>query len=476
MMNINDNVNILSNTHSMIEDLNESNSSLYKKEKLKKYMSSSSGDDNKRKLLYYVHNPFYKFGLTSKTMKSKRGTRFKRDARPKDYDNIFDLLDDLRNRNITGHRAILSAQKYMDKVAQDDTKLQEAFYRILDKNLKVRIGKRMLNTIEPNFIPEFNVCLGQPFHKFTNYMYDSISGRLREDWTLSRKYDGERCIMFLLMGVDGQPPRIESYSRKGHLNLTATRVVEQELLEKLIPKLALADGDQLTNWALDGEVCIVDPASGLELFSQTQKAFRKKGTIIENPRYYIFDAVPLEHFLQSEWNVTFDERIDMIGGNWLGQDGGGQFEHVRLAEHEPCPDKVEDIMKRLAIVDGLGWEGLMARRSKSLYNAKRTKDLLKLKIMDDGEFLVVDINYNDISMIVDGVNKQVNCLQSVNVEHLGKIVQVGSGFSQAERVEYGNDPEKILNHWITVQYFRVSENKKGEFSLRFPVFKTIRHP
>ena len=64
-------------------------------------------------------------------------------------------------------------------------------------------------------------------------------------------------------------------------------------------------------------------------------------------------------------------------------------------------------------------------------------------------------------------------LSNVIVEHKGNEVGVGSGFSIEERIEFHNDPSKIIGKVLTIQYFEESKNKQGEYSLRFPTIKVI---
>ena len=64
-------------------------------------------------------------------------------------------------------------------------------------------------------------------------------------------------------------------------------------------------------------------------------------------------------------------------------------------------------------------------------------------------------------------------LKNIVIEHKGNRVDVGSGFSQEQRRHYFKNPTEIIGKQVTVQYFEESQNKKGEYSLRFPVIKTV---
>ncbi len=69
--------------------------------------------------------------------------------------------------------------------------------------------------------------------------------------------------------------------------------------------------------------------------------------------------------------------------------------------------------------------------------------------------------------------KTINCLSNIVILHKGNKVGVGSGFSIDQRKEFYKDHSKILGKTVTVQYFEESQNKDGEWSLRFPVLKHI---
>ena len=53
-------------------------------------------------------------------------------------------------------------------------------------------------------------------------------------------------------------------------------------------------------------------------------------------------------------------------------------------------------------------------------------------------------------------------------------VRVGSGFTATERDVFWRNPEKIVGKIVEIQYFEVSQNEKGGYSLRFPIFKWVR--
>lgn len=131
-----------------------------------------------------------------------------------------------------------------------------------------------------------------------------------------------------------------------------------------------------------------------------------------------------------------------------------------------------------------GWEGLMLRKD-APYQGKRSNDLLKVKQFETEEYKVQDVVFGPILIINEetGLQETIEALVSVVIHHKGlntltnaedtKVINVGSGFSQQERVEFYNHPERIKGKVISVQFFETIRSKDGKESLRFPTFKGI---
>jgi len=132
----------------------------------------------------------------------------------------------------------------------------------------------------------------------------------------------------------------------------------------------------------------------------------------------------------------------------------------------------QDLQDYVDLASKSGWEGLMLRKD-VVYQGKRSTDVLKVKKFHDAEYTVVAVESDLHRVVVDGQEVEEEMLSHVIVEHRGNQVRVGSGFNHEQRRMYHSNPERILNKTITVQYFEESQNKNGEYSLRFPVVKAI---
>jgi DNA ligase-1 len=107
------------------------------------------------------------------------------------------------------------------------------------------------------------------------------------------------------------------------------------------------------------------------------------------------------------------------------------------------------------------------------YEGKRSKNLLKVKKFHDAEYTVKSCDFENHRIIRDGKEVLMPMLAQIYITHKGNEVGVGSGFSQEQRIKYQLNPEEIIGKTVTVQYFEESQNKAGDYSLRFPVLKHI---
>jgi len=129
--------------------------------------------------LNYTYDPYKKYYVTSKSCKKNSGL-FKYNL----YNDLFNLLDDLSNRVITGHDSIAAVNGFVTA----NTKYEDLIFSIIDRNLEIRASDSVINKVIPNLIPTFDVALATKYEpKFCDFE--------NEVWLGSRKLDGEICLM-----------------------------------------------------------------------------------------------------------------------------------------------------------------------------------------------------------------------------------------------------------------------------------------
>jgi DNA ligase 1 len=422
----------------MVRDLRATSSTIDKQNIIEDYCNHNSEAANfTKKILLYTYHPLWQYNVTSDNLKKKNSLRGKQ------YKNFFDLLDDLKNRVITGHDAIGAIHTFIDSHS-NKSNIEELIYCIIDKDLKTRAGDKIINKAIPDHIPEFSVALAE---KYEPKLVDWKDG-----WFVSRKIDGARCITI----VD-EHGNCTFLSRTGK-PFETLQVVEDGI--KAIPHLRKV--------VLDGELCLVDE-DGNEDFQGIMKQLKKKDHTIPNPSYKIFDMVSHNEFYSKKGQSSniYSHRYN----NLLHLMKDNECPCLSVLEQEKIKDD-DHFNEWIAKSTKQKWEGLMLRADEP-YKGKRSKDLLKYKSFFDDEYEVIDTEMGPFRYVLDGKEHEETMLSCVMIKHKDHIVRVGSGFSIEQRQEFYCNPCKILGKIITVQYFEETKNQDGGISLRFPTFKIL---
>jgi DNA ligase-1 len=403
-------------------------------------MKSTSSANNKKvilqkhrndfimKVLYYVNSPYITFGVKSSAL-----VKFTESYKNKNTGSLFDLLDSLASRELTGHDALTMINTFVN----NNPNHKQLIYNIIDRDIETRANTNLINKVVPGWIPEFKVALANSYkEKYVDFKKD--------EWFASRKLDGVRALCRI--GEDG---KAEFYSRTGKV-YTTLKLIKSEIYQ-LDPNLK--------GLVLDGEICI--EKDGIEDFQGVLKEVRKKDHTMKNPRFFIFDCLTLEEFDSGTSTVKLEDRLKRVP----------KIKHCTILtqyivkSHKEIEDMAEEAAEK-------GWEGIMIRKNDA-YKGKRSNDLLKKKYFKDSEYVVLETINDNMRFFENGQDVERETLSAVVIKHNKHKVKVGSGFSKEQREKYYNNPSEIIGKVITVQYFEESKNEKGEVSLRFPTLKAI---
>lgn len=406
-------------------EMNQTNSSLKKKEILKKYPEL-------KKILKYVYDKNIIYNMKSKNYKKYIKNKKKIKIKINKNIELFQLLDDLNNRKITGDKSLLYLYNYII----NHKEFEDIILNIIDKNLKIRVNTKIINNIFPNLIKEFKVVLANK--------YDKKHIKPNEEWFISRKLDGIRCLTH----IDIINKNITFYSRQGKIFNTL-----ENLKKDILNNINVFS----ENCFLDGEV--VDMNNNKENFKGIMEKIRRKNYQIENPKYYTFDIIKEEDFYNQISDDLFynrQEKLSIINENFKNI--------IKLEQIKYTDDSFKNLIKKSFENN---WEGLMIRKN-CQYEGKRTNNLLKYKEWRDEEYKVKSIEIGNIRFInkKTGLEEEIETLTSVIIDY--NNTKVGSGFSLEERKMFHKNPDLIINKIITVKYF-----EKTKDSLRFPIFKGL---
>ena len=384
------------------------------------------------KVLEATYNPYKQYNVTGKTCKKNNDLLDKAVFDFMDGD-IFKLLNSLTRREFTGHKAIGVINGFVDFYGQ-------IIYKIIDKDLDIRVGASTINKAVLGLIPTFKVALAQNYEGKCEW---------NDRWWVSRKLDGVRCL-----AITDDEGKCRLYSRMGKEFTTLDKVKDA------------IEATGIINSVFDGEICLVDE-DGNEDFQGVMKQLRRKDHQIENPAFMIFDMLTKSEFEAEKSDRKLYPRL-IILKQWLR----GRFideSILRFTDQTLITD--QDHFEYWNTIENKdNWEGLMLRKDVG-YEGKRTKNLVKVKSFHDAEYEVLGWDVDQHEVVRDGKSVSMTMLSQVWIEHKGYIVKVGSGFTQEQRLEYMDG--SIVGKQITVQYFEETHNDKGGISLRFPTVKHI---
>lgn len=399
-------------------------------------LEQNKNDELLKEILYFVYNPYFRTGLSSKKIKKKIApTEYRLLLQPDN--SITYIFNYLKDHNTGTDQDIAHVQWYIRNYSEGCPEIVE---EILTQNLKIGMTAKSINKVWNNLIPEFNVMLADKYWEKIDKLEQEKPRIL-----VTQKLDGMRCTTIKL------GDKINLMSRSGQL-MTGFVEIEHELRE--LPD-GVYDGEILADLSID---------NSLDLFASTVSAARTKDTKKKDMTYNVFDYVKkVEEFVTGMFSESCAQRKQNLE-NILKKAHCNYIKYVEvLYDGEYNSDIIDKLLNKAL---SLQQEGIMLNIAEAPYQKKRTTDILKVKKMNTVDLFVTNV--------FEGKGKYKGTLGGVVVEYKGQPVGVGSGFSDIQRKMIWEHPESIVGKLIEVQYFEESKDKNGKPSLRFPVFKKIR--
>ena len=197
--------NSLENFAKVINELQKTNSATEKINILSQY----NNDVDICKYFYYAYNPFYLYGVSSKNLKKNCNL-----SELEFFKNIFELLDLLRTRQVTGNKAIALVNCFINQ----NNKYENLLYDFFDRNLNIGMAVKQINKALGNIIPTFDVALAATYDESKKDKYNL------DKYIIERKMNGLRLITIITHDKKTNFTEIKSYSRKGKEFTTCSKI------------------------------------------------------------------------------------------------------------------------------------------------------------------------------------------------------------------------------------------------------------
>ena len=428
------------NPWEVIADLELDNSRLSKEAVIK--VVATHGNDIFFEGCKLALDPMITFGL--KQIPEKKDE----DGAGLDWDDFVFVLDRLVDRSITGN----AARDAVVEMMQSATNAQwNGWYRrILIKDLRCGVSDKTINKvvekINSNYIVPTFAC--QLAHDSANH-----EGKLAGKKLVEVKLDGVRVIT--VVWPDG---RVLQFSRNGK---------ELVNFEHIKEELALNANTFSEPMVLDGEVM---SSSFQDLMKQVH---RKDNVAASDAVLWLFDILPLRAFESGIFNMIQRDRSAWLH-NWYDNNLNKSMSYTRCLDQAIVDldtaegQKLFRMYNKSAIENK--YEGIMIKDPDAAYECKRSTAWLKLK-----PFIEVSLDVVDFE---EGTGRNAGRLGAIICEgdDDGRRIRVnvGSGFSDADRVDYWVDRKTIVGHVAEVRADAITQNQDGTYSLRFPRFLRFR--
>ena len=359
-----------------------------------------------------------------------------------------ELADSLHKRKLTGNAAKEAIELAMSVATIDQW--NGWYRRILIKDLRCGVSEKTVNKIAKKLklenykVPVFECMLA---HDSANH-----EKKVKGKKLLEPKLDGVRCITV----VDYESRTVTQYTRNGKVLENFTHITTA--LENYMDEIG-------RSYVLDGEV-VSDSFQDL-----MKQVHRKSNVQAQDAKLALFDIIPLVEWKQGESVQGQRRRSNMLKTFEKIFTDTGCVEIVPQTEVDldTLVGEVEfkDYNKKMVEE---GYEGIMIKDIDSVYQCKRSTSWLKMK-----PFIEVSLEVKDVE---EGTGRNVGKLGAFVCEGLddGKQinVNVGSGFTDANRDEFWAGRDNIPGQVVEVRADAITQNQDGTYSLRFPRFLRFR--
>jgi DNA ligase-1 len=364
------------------------------------------------------------------------------------WEAFLELAHLLSTRQLTGNDAKDAIELALSASTADQWNYW--YRRILIKDLRCGVSEKTVNkvlkgtTIEP--VPVFECMLA---HDGANHEKKVTGVKLLEP-----KLDGVRCITI----VNYDARTVVQYTRNGKVLENFSHISDS--------LLGIID-DLGRSYVLDGEVV---SNSFQELMKQVH---RKDDVQASDARLMLFDIIPLIEFQNGKSTLGQRRRTNLLKSFKSVFDRCGHIDIISQTEVN-LDEMVGEVQFKAFNKDAIdaGFEGIMIKDPNALYECKRSTSWLKQK-----PFIEVSLT---VTGFEEGTGRNEGRLGALicEGEDDGKriLVNVGSGFSDDQRLDYWVDKETMVGQIVEVRAdaATISQDSTNVYSLRFPRFLRFR--
>jgi DNA ligase-1 len=363
------------------------------------------------------------------------------------WDSFTLAITGFTTRNVTGN----TARDMIDAMMKSATKAQwNGWYRrILIKDMRAGFSENTVNKVVGKKYPQYAIPVFtcQLAHDSANHESKVTGKKLIEI-----KLDGVRVITVVY--PDG---RVDQFSRNGKELVNFPHIKEQ--LSKVANRFKKP-------MVMDGEIM---SSSFQDLMKQVH---RKSDVKSDDAILNLFDVMALSSFESGVCTAPQTERSEWLSLWHIVHEK--ELPNITIVGQELVDLDTDEGKARYKEINAQaiagGYEGIMLKDPKAVYECKRSVAWLKLKPFIEVSLAVVATE--------EGTGKNVGKLGALVCEGVddGKAIRVnvGSGLTDEQREGFWKFKDDCVGMVAEVRADAITQNQDGTYSLRFPRFKGFR--
>ena len=395
----------------------------------KEFIKANKNDILFNDTLFFLLNPYIVTNISKAKINKKVKVKSSREI--KDLWDMYKFLEvecTGKDVDIATLQNFLETCKYKDEVKE-----------LITKSMRLGVQGKLVNTaLGEEFIPQFACMLGESYFKNKK--------KVKGSFILTTKLDGSRILIIKENG------KVKCFSRQG------------QLIDGLIDIESELNNIEEDNFVIDGELIAEgDFEDSADMYKETMKRSRIKGSK-RGLKVMTYDFIQdINDFHKGVDNTPCHTRKYNLKKLIMKY----KFSHIEYLQELYIGTDTREIATQLRIAQDKNEEGIMLNLANAPYECKRSKNLLKVKVMQTCDIRCIGIE--------EGEGKYKGTLGAIICDYKGFELRVGSGFSDEQRKFFYENPNDIVGRIIECQFFEETHDKDGNLSLRFPIFKTIRN-
>ena len=333
------------------------------------------------------------------------------------------------------------------------------FTRICKKDPSCGVSVALVNRVWEHAIDTgIKLCKAEPYSV-------KMMKNIKYPCYVQKKEDGARCLCF----VDTENSTVKFLSSSGK-EYTCLIELENEIWQSQY-FFSLEHNNE--SFVLDGELVVLDNNNNIMPRKEGNGFLTKsiRGTITESEaeriRFVIWDYIPFsEYYCNKTPSLPYHERLRLVK---LLTKYGDAFTSIDTKTANDIQEIIAEFKKKLKNGD----EGIIVKNTNFIWEGKRIKEQIKLKLDLDTTLQVTGWKYGAKGTKYETMLGSLECSSSD-----GKVcVSVGSGFSDAFRKQFVKTYQRSDSNSMFVE-IRSKKKKKNAnddtYSLFLPRFIEIR--